>query len=325
MHAYFYEAFEEEAAALKHHLPEGLECGFTWKTIQEAGDKTPPAPLISTRIQSAIPAAWHNKLTGILTRSTGYDHLVRYLGETKSRVPCGYLPLYCVRAVAEQAILLMLSCLRKLPLQMRHFENFNRDGLTGTECAGKKLLVVGVGNIGSEVVKIGLALGMEARGVDIAKRHPPVNYVPIEEGLPWADVIVCAMNLTADNANYFHYQRMLKAKPGVVFINIARGELSTAVDLLRLYDDRIFGGIGLDVFGNESLLGVTLREGRTAGDKEISALLNLGRRHNVILTPHNAFNTGESVERKAGQSFQQVAHFLKTGKFLWPVPEAPHP
>jgi D-lactate dehydrogenase len=320
MQAYFYEAFEEETVALKKHMPAGMDCGFTGKTIQETGDENPPSTIISIRTQSLIPAAWKDKLEGILTRSTGYDHILRYIGETKSSTACGYLPLYCVRAVAEQVFLLMLSCLRKLPLQIRHFENFNRDGLTGMECAGKKLLVVGVGNIGSEVAKIGQALSMEVRGVDIVKRHSFVDYVAIEEGIPWADVIVCAMNLNKDNAYYFHYRRMLKAKPGVIFINIARGEFSHAVDLLRLYDDGIFGGIALDVYSNEAALAVTLREGRTVSDKEISALIKLSQRRNVILTPHNAFNTEESVERKSEQSLQQIAHLIKTGKFLWPVP-----
>ena len=43
MDAFFYEAFEEEAAALQRHLPSRVHAGFTWKTIQEAGDAEPPA------------------------------------------------------------------------------------------------------------------------------------------------------------------------------------------------------------------------------------------------------------------------------------------
>ena len=64
-------------------------------------------------------------------------------------------------------MLLWMALLRKLPAQMQHFTSFNRDDLTGSECAGKKLLVVGVGNIGSEIVKLGLGLGMAVRGVDL--------------------------------------------------------------------------------------------------------------------------------------------------------------
>ena len=150
MDAFFYEAFEEEAAALRRYLPPQVRAGFTWKTIQEAGDAEPPAPLISIRTQSALPAAWTGKVRGIVSRTTGFDHLVGI------QIPYGYLPHYCSRAVAEQAILLMMALLRKLPQQTGQFPKFHRDGLTGRECAGKKLLVVGVGDIGLEIVKIGL-------------------------------------------------------------------------------------------------------------------------------------------------------------------------
>ena len=53
---FFYEAFEEEEQALKRLLPPGLRAGFIPSTIQEHGDPHPPAPLISIRTQSEIPA-----------------------------------------------------------------------------------------------------------------------------------------------------------------------------------------------------------------------------------------------------------------------------
>jgi D-lactate dehydrogenase len=52
----------------------------------------------------------------------------------------------------------------------------------------------------------------------------------------------------------------------------------------------------------------------------VQATLELAKRPNVICTPHNAFNTLESVERKSLQSVQQIEHFLKEGKFLWTLP-----
>ena len=57
MQVFFYEAFEEEAVALSHYLPDSIEAGFTWKTIQEQGDSNPPAPILSIRTQSKIPPA----------------------------------------------------------------------------------------------------------------------------------------------------------------------------------------------------------------------------------------------------------------------------
>ena len=306
MDVYFYEAFEEEVAALRRYLPAKISAGFSGKTIQETGDWEPNAPLISIRTQSVVPPSWSVKVRGIISRTTGYDHLVG------QKIPYGYLPHYCSRAVAEQAILLVMALLRKLPAQVAQFPKFHRDGLTGQECTGKRLLVVGVGSIGAEVVKIAQALGMEARGVDLVQRQDSVSYVSIDEGLPWADIIVCAMNLTDVNAGYFRHETLKRAKHGVVFVNIARGELSPTNDLVQLLDEGHLSGLALDVYENESALAVALRSGKTA--------FPLSGRPNVILTPHNAFNTFEAVDRKAEQTIQQIQHFQEHGAFLWVTP-----
>jgi D-lactate dehydrogenase len=272
--------------------------------------------LISIRTQSTIPASWATKLAGILTRSTGYDHLEKYQGQGNYNLPCGHLPPYCSRAVAEQAMLLWMALLRNLPGQLENFAGFNRDGLTGWECEHKTLLVVGVGNIGYEVVKIGQGLGMKVIGVDIVESHPLVKYVTIDQGLSQADIIVCAMNLTVDNRHYFNYHLLKQARPGVIFVNISRGQQSSAADLLRLLDEDHLGGVGLDVFNHESELANSLRDGRGSDDEEVVNTLELAGRPNVICTPHNGFNTHEAISRKAKLSIEQIDHFLRKGEFL---------
>jgi D-lactate dehydrogenase len=320
MDAYFYEAFEEEEQNLKKFLPDHIKVGFSWKTIQEEKGSNPPAALISVRTQSEIPAGWSSGLKGILTRSTGYDHLLRFLKNAQHEVPCGYLPLYCNRAVAEQAMLLWMALLRKLLMQRAQFPSFNRDGITGLECEKKTLVVVGVGNIGSEVARIGMGLGMKVMGVDPVKKHDFVDYYELAEVLPQADILVCSMNLTAHNMDYFNYARLKKAKKGVIFINIARGEMSPSADLVRLLKEEHLAAVGMDVYNHEADLAVSLRSGKISSDGEVRAALQLAGMTNAILTPHNAFNTLESVERKSFQSIQQVEEFLKKGSFLWPIP-----
>jgi D-lactate dehydrogenase len=318
--AFFYEVFEEERSALLRHLPAGIDIGLTPDTIQEAGHIEPPAGLISIRTQSVLPRQWSSRIVGLLSRSTGFDHVQGFLDGATREVPAGYLPLYCSISVAEQALLLWLGLMRKLSMQTRHFPQFDRDGLTGRECRGKTLLVAGVGNIGLEVCRIGSALGMEAIGVDIVRRHPTVRYVSIDEGLPRADVIVCAMNLTEHNHGYFHYGLLRKTRPGTIFVNIARGELSPVQDLLRLLEEGHLRGVGLDVYEDEAKLAVQLRSGKTGNKSAFEAVLALARHEHAILTPHNAFNTHEALERKAIQSIEQIEHFLRHGDFIWKVP-----
>ena len=319
---YFYEAFEEEADGIRKLLPGRIKAGYSSRTIQESRHDAPPAELISIRTQSEIPDSWSTRVAGILTRSTGYDHLLGYRNRTSFSKPCGYLPLYCARAVAEQALLLWMALMRKLDLQRDHFTRFHRDGLTGSECQGKCLVIAGVGHIGSEIARIGQGLDMKVLGVDPVKRHGTVEYAEPGEAFRQADLIVCSMNLTASNAGFFDYARWKTVKPGAVFVNIARGELAPSVDLVRALDEQLLGAVGLDVYNHESLLATSLRNNRPVADDEVMATLKLHKHPRVILTPHNAFNTAEALARKTEQSLQQVEHFLSTGLFRWPVPEA---
>jgi D-lactate dehydrogenase len=319
MDIFFYEAFEEETEALRSFLPDTIRAGFTEATIQEAGHTEPPAKIVSLRTQSVIPVAWAGQMEALLSRSTGYDHLADYRKLTGTSVALGYLPLYCARAVAEQALLLWLALSRKLPRQTDQFKNFNRDGITGTECEGKNLLVVGVGNIGSEIVRIGKGLDMTVWGVDPDQKHDFVDYVDYDEKKAEADIMVCAMNLTVENQGYFNNERLTGIKPSALFINIARGEISPPDVLLKKLKSGQLGGAGIDVYDAESELAVALRTGESSPNPVVDSMLELQKLPNVICTPHNAFNTREAVMRKSEQSIQQAESFLQTGRFIWTV------
>lgn len=318
---YFYEAFDEEERQLRRFLPKRLKAGYTFKTIQESGHSEPPAKIISTRTQTVIPDAWLPQVEAFLTRSTGYDYYKSLRRKPEPPTSLGYLPLYCHRAVAEQALLLWTALLRKLPTQLQQFATFHRDGITGREIQGKTLLVVGVGNIGYEIVKIGRGLEMTVFGVDIDQKYSDVDYVEFPEKRQQADIIVSAMNLTPQNTGYFNYESLKPVKPGALFVNIARGEECVPSDLKRLLDEGILGGVALDVYPRENELGSALRNHVEPTDPELQVIRELAAYPNVILTPHNAFNTREAVIRKAEQSVQQIVHFLKTGTFIWEVPE----
>ncbi|MGB9893977.1 MAG: NAD(P)-dependent oxidoreductase [Candidatus Saccharicenans sp.] len=315
MDVYFYEVFEEEASLIKSLIGGRLKFGLTDRTIQESGHLQPPARLISVRTQSIIPVEWQDQLDGVLSRTTGFDNLKAYKATIHRPVALGYLEEYATRAVAEQAVLMMLALLRKLPLQMEHFKRFQRDGLTGAECQNKRLLVVGVGRIGGEIARMAQGLGMQVRGVDIVRRHDFVNYVEKEEGLAWAEVIICAMNLTDENYHYFSYGVLKKAPAGVIFINIARGEHVPLADILKLMEEGHLGGLGLDVFEEETEVGTAMRTGRLEKSEKATIVAKLLKYPNVILTPHNAFNTAEALERKARFSVEEIFYFLEHRTF----------
>jgi len=320
---HFFEAFAEEEAALRQLMPARFSALYTDKTIQESGHVAPPSSLISIRTQSRLPPAWAPQLNAILARATGYDHLLAYAATVVRPPALGYLPLYCQRAVAEQAMLMWMTLLRRLPRQLRQFKTFHRDGLTGLECQGRTLAVVGVGNIGYEICRIGQGLGMRVLGVDLQPRFAEVQYATIDTALPQADVLVCAMDLNRANRGFFNRSRWQQVKPGALFVNISRGELSPAPALLEALEAGQLGGVGLDVFNHEPLLASTLRGGQETDDTEVAASLALAARDDCICTPHNAFNTVEAVWRKSEHSVQQIVAFFDHGAFIWSPPRTP--
>ena len=309
----FYEVFEEEEAALKKFLPPGVQTQFISKTIQEFGKALPPARLISIRTQSRIPLGWAPHLAGIFTRSQGYDHLVSYRRASGRDIPCGYIREYCSRAVAEQAVLMMMVILRKLKKQMDCFGTFSRDGLTGLECRGRRALVIGIGRIGTEIVTICGGLGMTVKGADPRHGLKGLEYVPLTKGLSWADVVLCACPLTAKTKGMLNYSILRRVKRGAIFVNVGRGEISPVKDLTRLLSEGVLGGIGLDVFDEEHLLAGSLRAHRANAD--VRAVLKLKDKNNVVFTPHNALNSQEGLEKKARLSVEAVERFLRRGAF----------
>jgi D-lactate dehydrogenase len=213
-----------------------------------------------------------------------------------------------------------MALLRRLPRQTAQFRTFHRDGITGRECAGSTLVVVGVGNIGHETCAIGRALGMRVLGVDVEERHADVKYTDVATALPQADVLVAAMDLNRANLGYFDLAKLRRVKPGAVFVNISRGELSPSTTLLAALEAGHLAGVGLDVFDHEAKLATSLRAGVPTDDLEAAATLALANRDDCLLTPHNAFNTAEAVHRKSEHSVEQIVAFRERGEFLWPVP-----
>jgi D-lactate dehydrogenase len=326
----FYEAFEEEQDALKRYLPQGYNYFYTWKTIQECNHELPPAKIISTRTQSIYPLSWATDLDAIITRSTGYDHIVDYFSQVDSPIKAAYLPDYAARAVAEQALMLWTALLRNLTSQQDHFKTFLRDGLTGHEIRGRKIAVIGVGRIGSQIVDIAKGLSMDVMCVDIKPNDEiasnyNVKYYPLDDALSQADIAVCSMNLTSANHGLLNYEKLKQLPAGAIFVNIARGEISPVEDLLKLLSEGHLNGVGLDVYDHEKPLASVLRGGKNISDfpdtiqTSLKAVMELMKDPKAILTPHNAFNTEESVERKSQHTADNLVNYFKNNKFLTPI------
>jgi len=315
----FYEAFEEEEKAIRRGMPSGISAEYTKDTIQESEDGQPTAKIVCIRNQSQLPIEWAGKMPAVLARSQGYDHLQKYIKETSYSGSCGYIGDYCSRAVAEHAVMAMFTLLRKFKKQQTQFSEFKRDGITGEECEGRNALIIGVGNIGSKIVQMTKALGMDVYGVDLAAKIKDLHYVPLNEGIRCAEIVFCALPLTEETQGMLGAEFFKNARKGTYFINISRGEISPIEQMKELLDKEILGGIALDVFCVEKELAVSLRGHSRNTNPKIETIKELEKRDDVVFTPHNAFNTKEALEKKAYRSIEAAVSFLDKGVFPYPV------
>ena len=190
--------------------------------------------------------------------------------------------------ISEHAIAMMLSLARNLP----QFVHRMRDGVWDRSdeakdgmmpIAGKTLLVVGLGGIGSEVARLGDALGMRVVGTRNSSRSGPafVDYVGLSHELHElaadADVVVNALPLTAATKGKFDTAFFAAVKENAIFINVGRGQTVDTAALLAALESGHLSGAGLDVTDPEPLPGE-------------HALWQL---ENVIITPHVAGSGGE--------------------------------
>jgi len=319
----FFEVFKEEKDAIIKFLPKDINATFHQNTIQETCKlkdvKIEKNTVISIRTQSIIPDEWGSKISAILTRSTGYDHLNSFKNNNYKKILYGYLPNYCARSVAEHALLMCIALLRKLPKQTDRFDIFERSGLTGSEVMGKNLLIIGVGKIGIEIYKIAKSIGFNVNGIDLVEKFSAVNYIKNYNDISEYDIIICAMNLNKSNYNYFNDDFFNKVKKGSLFINISRGEIAPICTLYKYLNNEILSGMALDVFDFENELAISLRSNKKT--ENVKLIMKIKKHPNVILTPHNAFNTHEAVIRKAKHTIKQIKSLTEEGKFIWEMPE----
>jgi phosphoglycerate dehydrogenase-like enzyme len=195
--------------------------------------------------------------------------------------------------IAEHAIAMMMALSRNLP----QFVNLMGDGewsagKAATDgmmpIAGKKLLVAGLGGIGTEVARLGAALGMKVSGTRNSSRSGPdfMEYVGLSHELndlaATADVIVNALPATAATMDMFDAEFFSSVKAGAIFINVGRGKTVVTDDLLAALESGRISGAGLDVTAPEPL----------------PADSPLWQRNDVIITPHVSSSGGE-LERHA--------------------------
>ncbi|MBF0458184.1 MAG: phosphoglycerate dehydrogenase [Nitrospirae bacterium] len=204
---------------------------------------------------------------------------------------------------AEHTIALIVSLVRKIPQATQSMKSgkWEKKKFMGVELFDKTLGIVGLGNIGTQVAKRALGLGMKAVCYDPFLNEElagnlGIKKVTLDELFAGADIITVHTPLTNETRNIVNKDSIAKMKDGVRIINCARGGI---VDEGALYDAIKSGkiaGAALDVFEKEP--------------PENSPLLTLDE---VICTPHLGASTHEAQENVALAVAEQIADYLVNG------------
>ena len=247
------------------------------------------------------------RLRIIATMSTGFDHIDLEACKARNITVCN-VPAYGDNTVAEYAFGLIIALARKLKPTLERVGRgtFSRTGLMGMDIKGKTLGLVGTGRIGSHMARLGWAFGMKVIACDVRpdatlKEKFGVMFMSLEEVLQQADVISLHVPYLPSTHHLINAERLRLLKPTALLINTARGKvIDTKAVSVALREGRL-GGVALDTFEGEEiwieeeflksddLAAITLREAMDS--------FSIMRSERAILTPHNAFNTREALER----------------------------
>lgn len=245
------------------------------------------------------------KLKVIGVHGVGVDHIDVNFAQ-KRGIQIVEAPAELTDAVAEFTIGLMLSLLRKIPMAnaaVRSAEwNRKYSDLVGVDLTGKMVGIIGLGRIGSAVAKrlgafsVKLIYHQRVRNPELEKQLG-VEYASFNRLLKTSDIISIHVPLTPETYHMISHKEFKTMKTGVYVVNTSRGAV---IDEKAMYGALVSGkvvGAALDVFESEPL-------------SSDSPLIKL---NNVILSPHLAASSSETLRRLATSVAEEVIKILSSG------------
>ena len=223
------------------------------------------------------------------------------------------VPAYSPYAVAEHAIAMLLTSIRRIHkafIRTRDF-NFSLSGMTGFDLHGKTVGVIGTGKIGKVFINICKGFGMNVLTYDKYPDHSieceTVHYVPLDSIFERSDVISLHCPLTEETYHLIDENSLNKCKRGVVIINTSRGALVDAEALLGGIKSRKVGAACLDVYEEESDFFFEDYSSHILDDDILARLISMP---NVIVTSHQAFLTEEALYNIAETTVKNIVDIL---------------
>jgi len=215
-------------------------------------------------------------------------------------------PYSNTRSVVELVIGEIILLMRNLPDKIRamHEGNWRKSADNSYETRGKKLGIIGYGNIGSQLSVVAESIGFDVYYYDVIEKLALGNATKcnsLPELLQKSDIITLHVDGRKENQDLIGDKEFQEMKDGVIFLNLSRGHV---VDIDALQKHIISGkikGAGIDVFPEEP---------KTNKEEFESPLRNLP---NVILTPHIGGSTQEAQVNIGNFVPGKIIDYINTG------------
>jgi D-lactate dehydrogenase len=292
------------------------------RTAEAFTDAEVVATFINSRLGAGVLRLLpHLRL--VATRSTGYDHIDLDYCRAHGITVCN-VPGYGDHTVAEHAFALLLAIARNIveSVERTRRGNFAPSGLRGFELFEKTLGVIGTGRIGRRVIGIAKGFGMEVVACDVrpdefAAAALGFRYAPLDELLGAADVVTLHVPATPESRHMLSDREFALMQDGAVLINTARGNVVDVPALVRALSTGKLRAAGLDVLPEEPAIreeAQIFRAGAPEEGYDLRALVAnhvLLRFRNVVVTPHNAYNTEGAVRRIIATTLDNIEAFAR--------------
>lgn len=251
--------------------------------------------------EAALAAA--PKLKLICIAATGTNNVDLAAAKRHGVVVCNVRG-YATPSVVQHTMAVMLSLSMRLGRYRRavmrgewqQSPHFSMLDYPIHELAGKKLGIIGYGELGHGVAKVAEAFGMEVLICQRPGGAPTPGRLPLHELLPLVDVLSLHCPLTPETRHLIGEKELALMKPSALLINTARGGIVDETALANALRDNRLGGAGVDVLTTEPP-----RSGNPLLADDIP---------NLILTPHIAWASVESRQRLLDQIGLNIGAFL---------------
>ncbi len=215
-------------------------------------------------------------------------------------------PYSNTRSVVELVIGEIILLTRNLPDKMMkmHQGNWDKSANNSHEIRGRKIGIIGYGNIGSQLSVVAEAIGFDVYYYDVVEKLALGNATKcnsLKELLGKVDIISLHVDGRKDNKDFIGKKEFEQMKDGVIFLNLSRGHVVDIDALVKNISSGKVIGAGIDVFPEEP---------KTNKETFESPLRSLP---NVILTPHIGGSTEEAQENIGNFVPGKIMEYINTG------------